>query len=225
MDASQINHALNLQFHRYDYRLNNSFIFSWESDFLCLSSGGYWVECEVKVTRSDFFRDFDKPKHKLFETVRRSGTHFVQFIGNRQGDLICQYRYGVLFGYHDKAWDWATGKYYVNDHSHARIRHITEYVHAPASGISITPMAKVNCPHQFYFTVPAGLVKLEEVPDYAGLIEIKDGYCEIVRRAPYLHKTKMDLTKILLKKYYNLWQYRSGGDMDKYYECVRLKLF
>jgi hypothetical protein len=226
MDASEINHALNMQFNRYDYRLNNSFVFAWESDFLCMSSSGYWVECEVKVTRGDFFRDFDKPKHRLFEAVQRATTHFVDYLGKTVGDEICRYRVGEMhvpsaYGYR-KGRNWGD---WVNDNNGAYLSHKWVTIQAPASWIRVRPIEKVMCPHQFYFTVPADLIKPGDVPEYAGLIYVKDGECTIIRKAPYLHKyKKMDLTKVLLQKYYNLWRFKSGGDMEKYYECIKVKL-
>lgn len=48
-----------------DYKLNNVFIFDWESDLFCVTKSGYSIEIEVKVSRSDFLADFKKPKHDL----------------------------------------------------------------------------------------------------------------------------------------------------------------
>ncbi len=54
-----------------------------------------------------------------------------------------------------------------------------------------------DIPNRFYFVVPEGLVKIEEVPEYAGLIEIKTykrhniPHCALtVKKAPLLHKEK-----------------------------------
>lgn len=96
MNAGHINHLLNIQFQHYDYRLNNVFIFAWESDFLCQSGSGYWVEVEVKISRADFFRDFDKPKHRLFQKVRQAVTHYVEDYGKTDGDFICRYRWAEM---------------------------------------------------------------------------------------------------------------------------------
>lgn len=53
-------------FSNYNYRLFNSFIYDWESDFFAISKSGYALECEVKVSRADYFKDFEKPKHRMF---------------------------------------------------------------------------------------------------------------------------------------------------------------
>lgn len=51
----------------YDYLLNNVFMFDWESDLFGISKTGYAVEIEIKISRGDYFQDFKKPKHRLFE--------------------------------------------------------------------------------------------------------------------------------------------------------------
>lgn len=43
--------------------------------------------------------------------------------------------------------------------------------------------------NRFYYVVPQGLIKLEEVPKYAGLIEYVGGFLE-VKKAPLLHKRR-----------------------------------
>lgn len=51
------------------YTLTNLYLYSWESDFIKVSKGGFVYEVEVKLTHSDFEADFKKEgKHKLFKT-------------------------------------------------------------------------------------------------------------------------------------------------------------
>jgi hypothetical protein len=47
-----------------------------------------------------------------------------------------------------------------------------------------------RCPNRFFFVVPDGLVKPEEVPAYAGLIYFKGNYCEIVKAGKLIHRKK-----------------------------------
>ena len=228
MTAKDINTKLNDHFIRYDYRLNNTVVFNWESDWLCQSSGGYWVEGEVKISRGDFFRDFDKPKHRFFQSVRQARTHFVQDLGHTRGDLICEYEHGELTEGRCRRSRpvMHNGKmgYWVNEQDEIDhyIYHRQERIYSQATWIRIEEMTKIRCPHQFYFVVPEKLVRLEEVPDYAGLIYVGE-YLEVIRRAPYLHKTKMDLTKTLLKKYYNLWTYGNYNRDQKYQMCLDIR--
>lgn len=43
---------------------------------------------------------------------------------------------------------------------------------------------------QFWYVVPAGLVSVDEVPQHAGLLEIRRGYIKLIKNAPRLHSYK-----------------------------------
>lgn len=45
-------------------------------------------------------------------------------------------------------------------------------------------------PNRFYYVCPENLIKLEEIPVYAGLIYYKDGLLIEIKTAPLLHKEK-----------------------------------
>lgn len=47
-------------FINYRYKLHNSFVFKWESDFLAISKSGYVAEVEIKISKSDFNNDAKK---------------------------------------------------------------------------------------------------------------------------------------------------------------------
>lgn len=51
------------------YELFNLFVYSWESDYLCITKTGYIHEIEIKISREDFFNDFKHKdeKHKLLK--------------------------------------------------------------------------------------------------------------------------------------------------------------
>ena len=49
---------------RFPWQLATSFIYSWESDFWTMTSGGETREFEIKISRSDYFVDQKKDKHK-----------------------------------------------------------------------------------------------------------------------------------------------------------------
>lgn len=242
MEARQINEALNIQFVHYDYRLNNSHIFGydWESDFICKSSSGYWVEVEVKISRSDFLRDFKKPKHKLFSALHAGRTHIVEEtnFGEKEGDLLASWiepvfhtDHGPFSGARRQEYQWlhvhkrgARGwDYVVNDWGRIWVHHERKELFAPSTRIRFRELLKENIPHQFYFAVPAGLVKLAEIPIYAGLLYVDEDGITVARRAPYLHKRPMDLTHQLLRKYYNLWRFTA--EVDKYESCKHLNIY
>jgi hypothetical protein len=208
-------------FHTHEYKLQNSFVYDWECDFFAQSKSGYFIEVEVKVSRGDFFRDFDKPKHRLFQDIRAGKTHHI-YHRPTTGDLICRVITGQLDSMYgeDNRWggrgyNWRTGMrngkwgYWVNDYGHCTIRHIERPIYAPASYINIEPIESIKCPNQLYYACPEGLIKPEEVPDYAGLIYISH-YAKVIKKAPYIHKRKQNLDSVLLRKFYNLWQYKTS---------------
>ena len=69
-------------------------------------------------------------------------------------------------------------------------------------------------PNYFYYAVPAGLIKPEEVPEYAGLIYVKQWGTEIVKDAKKLTDEKFDLEKMKLtdKFYYSMWNWKDKFD-------------
>lgn len=60
-------------------------------------------------------------------------------------------------------------------------------------------------PNRFYYAVPKGLIKEEDIPKYAGLIYVDGTHAYIEKRAPFIHKTKTDFRKILCDKFYYQW--------------------
>jgi hypothetical protein len=74
------------------------------------------------------------------------------------------------------------------------------------------PLDKVM-PNRFYFAVPEGLLTIDEVPVYAGLIYVKNSHAMIVKRAPFIHRRKYDFRKRLCDKfYYQMVNYRIDND-------------
>jgi hypothetical protein len=73
MNETRITSKLNIFFATADYKLSNVFIFDWESDFFCITSSGYSMEVEVKISRSDFKADFKKTqKHHMLKNATKS---------------------------------------------------------------------------------------------------------------------------------------------------------
>lgn len=61
-------------------------------------------------------------------------------------------------------------------------------------------------PNRFYFAVPEGLIQPEDVPDYAGLLYVtKSGQVTKVREGKLLHKKKLNIEKMLCRKFYFYW--------------------
>jgi len=219
----EIKEALHWHFLNHDYKLYNTYIYDWESDFFCISKSGYAVEVEIKISRSDFFKDFIKEKHGLFRNIRAGKSHHI-YIRNdwyNRGDNLGRVEYKTLSTSYGpeglgrrKEHNWRGGMkgekygYWVNDYGRIELtkRHIDMY--APTTGIKIVPISSIVSPNKIWYAVPEGLIKMEEIPEYAGLIYIGTT-AKVIKQAPFMHKTKHDLDKILLKKYYNLWNYRT----------------
>lgn len=118
---------------------NVNFVLKGQQDLLAVTSTGLVVEYEIKVTRSDFFRDKVKGKDQYFKMV----------------DIVPD-----------------------------------------------------RIPNKFYYVVPIGLVEVDEVPDWAGLIYITENLVPYSKKAaPLIHKHKHDLQKIY-RKITTLYQQR-----------------
>lgn len=62
-------------------------------------------------------------------------------------------------------------------------------------------------PNYFYYAVPKGLIDVDEVPKYAGLIWVDDGILCIKKKAPCLHKEKYTDAQLNLgEKFYYNWK-------------------
>lgn len=112
-----------------DIVISNFYYGRYEMDMFRLTSSGYVVEYEVKVSRSDFKADFEK-KHNV----------------------------------------WGKGLF----KKHEEIQN-------------------GNQANRFFFVVPKGLVRKDEVPQHAGLIYY-DANCDsfsIVKHAPLIHKLQV----------------------------------
>lgn len=123
------------------YTMNNLKVYlGWESDCLYITQNMIAYEVEIKVSRSDFKRDFKKQK-KHFALSRATKMH-------------------------------------IN-----------------------------NIPNYFYYACPDGLIKKEEVPEYAGLIYVYENTgMSFIKAAPKLHGEKFQPMKydLLNKFYYNM---------------------
>lgn len=68
---------------------------------------------------------------------------------------------------------------------------------------------KDKIPNKFYYACPEGLIKIEDLPPYAGLMWISDrGAVSIKKQAPFLHKNKIIKETDLLDKYY--WRVKNA---------------
>ena len=68
-----------------------------------------------------------------------------------------------------------------------------------------------NLPNYFYYAVPDGLISVDEVPDYAGLIYVTPWSCQVVKEAKKLTDKKFDPVEMNLtdKFYYNMYNWKA----------------
>lgn len=79
---------------RFPWQLACSFIYKWESDYWTMTSGGETREFEIKISRSDYFVDAKKEKHKSAD-----GANYFYYVCPK--DLInkdeVDKKYGLIY--------------------------------------------------------------------------------------------------------------------------------
>lgn len=164
------------------YNVDGLYVFGWESDKLIWTRSGYIYEFEIKISRADYKNDFKNKKEK----------HII-LKGPTEQEKYMPHFY--------QSYEWNKQNY----------KSFEEYVSksGPESNDLIANRRK---PNYFYYTVPEGLIRPEEVPEYAGLLWIRmedghDGGIIIKKKAPMLHKTKYkDAELNLAEKFWYNWQ-------------------
>lgn len=178
MTEKIIQRELRRLFGNYEYKLFNSYMFAWESDFFCISKSGYSTEVEIKCSKADFKKDFTHKveKHLLLKNFKKPA------ILQRKRPFTPHLRRGE-----------------------------TEFVYGHAESSYVDFCCPANhIPNKFYYACPEGLISLEDLPPYAGLIYVMEftnqfgtGYnTREIKRAPFLHKNVKSHTSTLLSKYY-----------------------
>lgn len=85
-------------------------------------------------------------------------------------------------------------------------------------------LSRETVPNRFWYVAPFGLIRVEELPTYAGLIEIGEGawnkrYCvKVTKAAPVIHKQKHeDVTLKLLRVLgWRYWHWRERDDFKQH---------
>ena len=68
INAQTIQQSISNIYLDHKYIIFNAYLFDWESDYFSVSESGYVYEVEIKLTKSDFKKDFNKEgKHLLLE--------------------------------------------------------------------------------------------------------------------------------------------------------------
>ena len=163
------------------YDIDGLYVFGWESDKLLETRSGYIYEFEIKISRADFKNDF---KHKRNKHIVLNSP----FTGEK---------------YLPEFWDF----YESNKRRFASVEAWEGYCEKHGRTCLIANHKK---PNYFYYAVPPDLVTADEVPQYAGLVYVKDYAFDIIKKAPLLHKEKYTDDQLGLgeKFYYNMVSWR-----------------
>lgn len=201
LTEQKIQRLLDNFFASYKYNVDGLYVFEWESDKLIWTKAGYIYEFEVKISRADYKNDFKHKKDK--HIILKGPTEEEQ----------------LMPGFY---WFYEHNKHLYSsiDECKAKLKPTDSYY-----------IANHRKPNFFYYAVPEGMIKPDEVPEYAGLIYIKQEYqynCfSIVKKAPQLHKTKYKDAELNLgEKFYYNWQAdrRLRREVQRQYESVNKAL-
>lgn len=207
--------AVRRLFHNHQYILMNSYVFDWESDLFSVTKTGNVYEVEIKISKADYRKDFEKEKHQLFKSNVHGKTHHIT------GYPAHRYSWDPArvvgkFSYQDVTWQHPKGYYldhragqYVTGYGASFIQRKDVELLAPCTTIKIKPIQDILCPNRFYYASPPGIIEVKDLPPYAGLIHYEDKEAWITKQAPFIHKRPLlggKLTSILLEKFWYLSQ-------------------
>lgn len=165
------------------YDVDGLYIFDWESDKFIETKSGLIYEFEIKVSQADFKNDFKhkKDKHIILEGEEKYGDKYLP-------------RYYELLEENKKRGAWCEASF-----------------HKWADDNKYYLVGGHKRPNFFYYAVPPGLIDVEDVPWYAGLVYVyKSGLITIKKKAPKLHSDKIKDDELGLgeKFYYNMDKWR-----------------
>lgn len=177
MIAADVYKGVRMFVRNHDHKFENVFVHSWEADSFSVTSTGYVYEIEVKISRSDFFADFKKPKHHFFKSYK-SGM-------------------GIMPMGEGRNWE---GWPLTDQFPELRNFQINY------NNIQAQPFNYKTSPNRFFYACPVGLLEAHEIPEYAGLLYVMDTFREprVIKKAPLLHKDPINIKEMLFNKYYYL---------------------
>ena len=83
---------------------------------------------------------------------------------------------------------------------------------------------EIECANKFYYVVPENLILKDDIPEYSGLIYVKENKdLIIVKPAPFIHKEKIDFEKRLCPKFYARWINSKYEAINLNYQLEKLK--
>jgi hypothetical protein len=216
LSERDLQQAVRRLFHNHQYMLVNTFVFNWESDLFSVTKSGNVYEVEMKISKADYKKDFEKEKHQLFRSnVQGKSHHIFHHPAHRWA-----WDYSRVIGkysFPDIEWQHPDGFYYdynlrkyITGYGASFVKQRQVELLADCTSIKIKPIQDILCPNRFYYASPPGIITVDNLPPYAGLIHVdKDGHGTIIKQAPFIHKRYVlneKLAKILLDKFWYLSQ-------------------
>ena len=220
MNEKNIQEALLSFVYNHKYVLFNSYVFAWESDLFSITKTGTIYEFEIKISKADFKKDFEKDKHKFFKAIADKKTHIIE-PGEKsyEGSPVGREKRSFLRIYNIPWWlrpvdlefthEEDSFGYWMRRENYVELDFLITPGRAAATRVRIIDLSKYRIPNKFYYVCPKGLISKSEVPAYAGLLYV-DGYSvTLQKQAPFIHKrtySDMKITQVLLDKFWYLSQ-------------------
>lgn len=197
MTEKDIQKALFNNWESHKYKFTNVFFFENESDWLSFLQTGFCYEVEIKISRSDFKADFKKPRHEVRTKQDVGNTHYIEKRSDSAKSML------------DPDWEFCRNfpelvtSIEHNLYGSRRGDTDVRLYYTPYSPIEFREIKNLQLPNKFFYAVPEGLIKPEEVPSYAGLLYItKDLKVIKVKDGKFIHKDINKPDRIFDKTYY-----------------------
>lgn len=196
MTEKSIQKALFKKFQSHLYKFVNVYYFDNESDWLSFLPSGFCYEIEIKISRADFKKDFLKPRHEIHTKNNSGSKYYIQ----RNGlERIIDPSWELCKAFPELVESQEYRTYSRRSPMHMEVRCYFNL----SSKIEIREVKNQSLPNKFFYAVPEGLVKVEEVPDYAGLLYVKEnGEIQKVKDGKFIHKEFLKPEKVFQKTYY-----------------------
>lgn len=198
MTEAKIQKALFNNFNSHKYRFTNLYFFENESDFLSFLPSGFCYEFEIKISRSDFKADFKKVKHRIHESNKTASKFFIR---SKREQLL-----------HNPSWELCKAfpelvdarPYQSYDRHKQQFETKFHLYFNPSTQIDFGSYDNCKLPNKFFYAVPKGLISVDEVPEYAGLVYIDENMkCEKIKDGKFIHKEILDVKRVFNKTYYS----------------------
>lgn len=213
MTEKIIQKALLQNFSSHTYKFANAYFFNNESDLLTFLPSGFCYEIEIKISRSDFKADFKKEKHSVHRSNETNSGFFLRKVRDNYSFNpsweICRH-FPELVSSEERLY---TKRIRGNVREEDSLQDVCEVYFSAhiSSEVRFEQTKNLMLPNKFFYAVPEGLIKKEEVPEYAGLLYIHENLTVTkVKDGKFIHKDLLKPDRLFNKIYYayerELWR-------------------